>query len=115
MELPGNTIIKRKSQSKQKEKELLDDLLHQLEADQSTEEVETLMKLYGLNELIKDSNKFVLEQKAKKKALKKDEFKQVLSIVLNDPDKVEKIYETANEVAEEVIVEKLKCLKYKGK
>lgn len=162
----GNTIIKKKSKNKEREKILLDDLLNQLEAEQAEEEVEdskpieitdqvrdkmmklmdtymiykakltkvnaikkelqnqsnaclkdleTLMKLYGLNELIKDTNRFFLEQKPKKKILKKDEFKQVISTVLNDPEKVEKIYETANEMAEEVIVEKLKCLKYKGK
>ena len=166
MATTGNTIIKKKSKTKEREKILLDDLLNQLEAEEAKEEVEeskpieitdqvkdrmkklmdnymiykakltkvnaikkelqnqsntclkdleTLMKLYGLSELIKDANKFVLEQKPKKKALKKDEFKQVISTVLNDPEKLEKIYETANDMAEEVVVEKLKCLKYKGK
>lgn len=77
-------------------------------------DLQTLMKLYGLEELIKGTNKFVLDQTVRKKALKKDEFKQVLSAVLNDDSKVAEIYNTANNCVEEVIVEKLKCLKYKG-
>ena len=80
----------------------------------SLKDLETLMKLYGLRELIIGSNKFVLDETVKKKALKKDEFKEVIACVLNDVSLVEKIYETADETAEEVVVEKLKCLKYKG-
>ncbi len=74
----------------------------------------TLMKLYGLSELIKGSNKFVLEQVTKKKPLKKNEFKEVLTVVLGNDDMVAKVYSTAEEVAEDVTTEKLKCLKYKG-
>lgn len=74
----------------------------------------TLMKLYGLSELIKGGHKFVLEQTTKKKPLKKDEFKEVMTIVLADEAQVAKIYNAVDEVAEEVTVEKLKCLKYKG-
>ena len=161
----GNTIIKRKTKGKQQEKELLDDLLSQLESEQSVEveesvpieitdqvkermvklmdgflvnktklakvnaigknlrsqsstylkDLQTLMKLYGLNELIKDQNKFLLDQITKKKPLKMDEYREVISYVLNDPDKLEKINEVAEQASEEVVVEKLKCLKYKGK
>jgi hypothetical protein len=82
--------------------------------DSDTRDLMTMMKLYGLNELIKGSNRFVLDQTTKKKALKKDEFKEVITTVLNDPDKVNEIYTTANDYAEEVVIEKLKCLKYKG-
>ena len=39
-------------------------------------DLQTLMKLYGLNELIKGSNKFVLDQTVKKKPLKKEEFER---------------------------------------
>jgi len=74
----------------------------------------TLMKLYGLTELIKGENKFVLEQVTKKKPLKKDEFKEVMTIVLGDEAMVAKVYNTVNEVSEDVTIEKLKCLKYKG-
>lgn len=77
-------------------------------------DLETLMKFYGLTELIKGENQFILDQTTKKKALKKNEFKEVISSVLNDPVQLEKIYSAANECAEEVVVEKLKCLKYKG-
>lgn len=79
-----------------------------------SKDLQTLMKLYGLNELIKGNNKFVLDQTVKKKPLKKDEFRQVISAVLGDKTKVEEIYNTANDYAEEVFVEKLKCLKYRG-
>ena len=77
-------------------------------------DLETLMKLYGLTELIIGSNKFVLDQTVKKKALKKGEFKEVIACVLNDASLVDQIYKTADETSEEVVVEKLKCLKYKS-
>jgi hypothetical protein len=159
-----NKIIKKKSSGKEKEKELLDELITQIEQEdtkhveeskpieiteqvrdkmiqlmdsylankeklakvneirkqltsQSTvlmKDLETLMKLYGLNELIKGNNKFVLDRVVRKKPLKKNEFKEVITYVLGDPDKVDKIYATAGQMSEEVVVEKLKCLKYKG-
>ena len=80
----------------------------------NTRELSTMMKLYGLNELIKGNNRFVLDQTTKKKLLKKDEFKEVIISVLNDPDKVNAIYTAADDYAAEVVIEKLKCLKYKG-
>lgn len=160
-----NTIIKRKGSSKEKEKEILDELINQiqLEANNKVEEskpieiteqvktkmiqlmdaylsnkeklikvneirkeltlkstgymkdLETLMKLYGLNELIKGNNKFVLDRVVRKKPLKKTEFKEVITYVLKDQDKVNKIYETAGQMSEEVVVEKLKCLKHREK
>jgi len=159
-----NKIIKKKNSGKEKEKELLDDLINQMEAEdlkkveetkpiEITEQVrsrmvqlmdsylsnkdklakvneirkqltsqsstilkdlETLMKLYGLTELIKGNNKFVLDHVVRKKPLKKQEFKEVITYILSDPEKVEKIYETAGQMSEEVVTEKLKCLKYKG-
>lgn len=158
-----NKIIKKKGSGK--EKELLDELINQIESEttnnveeskpieitdqvkekmiqlmdtyisnkqklvkvseirkelttQSTtnlKELETLMKLYGLNELIKGNNKFVLDKTTKKKPLKKNEFKEVITFVLDDPVKVEKIYDTVNQMSQEVVVEKIKCLKYKNK
>lgn len=78
-------------------------------------ELETLMRLYGLHELIKGNNKFVLDRTVRKKPLKKVEFKKVLSYVLKDENKVDEIYQTANQMTEEVVVEKIKCLKYKEK
>ena len=80
----------------------------------SLKDLETLMKLYGLTELIIGSNKFVLDQTVKKKALKKGEFKEVIACVLNDASLVDEIYKTADETSEEVVIEKLKCLKYKS-
>jgi uncharacterized protein YpiB (UPF0302 family) len=71
------------------------------------------MKLYGLNELIKDNNRFVLEHVIKKKPLKKKEFREVINYVLGDPEKVEKIYNTVDSVTENVTVDKIKCLKCK--
>ena len=158
-----NTIIRKKGTGKEKEKELLDELITQmqLEMDQPVEEsppieitdqvknkmiqlmdaflsnkeklnkvseirkeltsqsvthlkeLETLMKLYGLTELIKGANKFVLEKTTRKKPLKKADFKQVMTYVLGDAEKVDKIYQTASAVSEEVVVEKIKCVKYK--
>lgn len=159
-----NTVIKKKCTAREKERELLDELMNQLENEKPVEEdskpieiteqvkekmsllmdaylsnkiklakvkeirknligysntymkeLETLMKLYGLTELIKGSNKFVLNRTTKRKPLKKSEFREVMSIVLGDPEKVEKIYETVGQMSEEVVVEKLKCLKYKEK
>jgi len=159
-----NKIIKKKNFGKEKEKELLDELITQIEQEDAkvveeskpieiTEQVrgkmiqlmdsylankeklgkvneirkqlttqssmymkdlETLMKLYGLNELIKGNNKFVLDRVTRKKPLKKNEFREVITYILADPEKVEKIYMTAGQMSEEVVVEKLKCLKYKG-
>lgn len=79
----------------------------------STRELVTLMKLYGLGELIKDDKKFLLDQTTKKKPLKKSEFNQVISSVVGD-QKMQEIYTMASEVSEEVVVDKLKFLKYKG-
>jgi hypothetical protein len=160
-----NRIIKKKGTSKEKEKELLDELINQIQAEsmvkvedttpiQITDQVrqkmvqlmdsyvsnkeklnkvseikkelttqsmsymndlETLMRLYGLKELIKGGNKFVLDRVVRKKPLKKTEFREVVTYVLGDPEKVEKIYETANRMSEEVVTEKLKCLKHKEK
>ena len=159
-----NKIIKKKNSGKEKEKELLDELISQIEQEDSkkpeenkpieiTEQVktrmvqlmdsyisnkeklikvneirkqlstqlsthlkdlETLMKLYGLTELIKGNNKFVLDRVTRKKPLRKQEFKEVITYVLGDPDKVDKIYTTAGQMSEEIVTEKLKCLKYKG-
>jgi hemerythrin len=78
-------------------------------------DLETLMKLYGLTELIKGHNKFVLDRVVKKKPLKKSEFKEVVTYILGDQSKVDKIYETANQLSEDVTYEKVKCLKYKEK
>jgi hypothetical protein len=159
-----NKIIKRKNTGKEKEKELLDELINQIEQEDAqkveenkpieiTEQVktrmvqlmdsylsnkekltkvneirkqlttqssihlkdlETLMKLYGLTELIKGNNKFVLDHVTRRKPLKKSEFKEVITYILGDPEKVEKIYTTAGQMSAEVVTEKLKCLKYKG-
>lgn len=35
--------------------------------------------------------------------------------IIGDPQKVEEVYSTAGEMAEEVTVEKIKCLKYREK
>jgi hypothetical protein len=160
-----NKIIKRKKTGYEKEKELLDELIDQIQIENShpneenspieineqvkakmiqlmdryilnknklakvneirkelhtqsinhMKELETLMKLYGLKELIKDNNKFILDRTTKKKPLKKKEFKDVLTYVLGDVNKVEKIYETANQMSEDIVVEKMKCLKHKEK
>lgn len=159
-----NKIIKKKNNGKFKEKKLLDELMNQIELENSHQtddykpieiteqvkakmiqlmdsylltkeklikvkaihkeltsqsniqlkELETLMKLYGLNELIKGTNKFVLDHSTRKKPLKKNEFREVITLVLGDANKVDKIYETANQMSEEVTTEKIKCLKYKG-
>jgi len=76
-------------------------------------DLETLMKLYGLTELIKGSNKFVLDRYVKKKPLKKKEFREVITYVLGNPEQVEKIYSTAETVTEDITVERIKCLKHK--
>lgn len=156
-----NMVIKKKS--REKEQELLDDFLTQLQAEKtkevketvpieitdqvkdkmlglmdeirghkdkiaklntikkqiggqlttSTRDLVTLMKLYGLTELIKDDRKFLLDQTTKKKPLKKAEFNQVISSVVGD-QKMQEIYTMAGEVSEEVVIDKLKFLKYKG-
>ena len=157
-----NKIIKRKGH--EKEKELLDELISQIESEsannteepsepieltepvkakmihlmdtflsykdklykvsairkeltsQSTKtmtDLETLMKLYGLTELIKGNNKFVLDRTVKKKPLKKQEFKEVITYVIGNAETVSKIYDTANQMSEETVIEKIKCLKYK--
>jgi hypothetical protein len=79
------------------------------------QELQTLMKLYGLTELVKGESRFVLDQVIKKKPIKKETFKEVIQLVLNDPEKVEEIYETADNYSEEITIEKLKCLKFKNK
>lgn len=163
--MESNKIIRKKRSGCEKEKELLDELINQIQAETNTtveeskpieiteqvktkmiqlmdrfisnkeklakvneirkeltsqsatnlKELETLMKLYGLHELIKGNNKFVLDRIIRKKPLKKTEFKEVITYILGDVEKVDKIYETANQMSEEVVVEKIKCLKYKEK
>ena len=78
-------------------------------------ELETLMRLYGYTELIKGNNKFVLDRTTRKKPLKKTEFKEVMTCILGDVDKVDKIYQTVNQMSEDIVIEKIKCLKYKEK
>lgn len=85
------------------------------QARNNMKDLETLMKLYGLKELINGQNRFVLDRVVKKKPLKKAEFREVVTYVLGDQSKVDKIYETINQVAEEVTYETVKCLKYKEK
>lgn len=160
--MEGNKLVKKKA-GKEKEKELLDELINQIQLETSVKpeeskpieiteqvktkmsqlmglyiankqklakvseirkelasqsssqlkELETLMKLYGIHDLIIGNNKFVLDRTVRKKPLKKNEFKEVITFVLGDAEKVDKIYETAGQMTEEVVVEKLKCLKYK--
>lgn len=73
------------------------------------------MRLYGLSELITGERKFVLNRCVKKKPLKKKEFREVMTHIIGDPRKVEEVYSTAVEMAEEVTIEKIKCLKYREK
>lgn len=84
-----------------------------IQTNEQLKELETLMKLYGLQELVKGSNKFVLNKTIKQIPLKKAEFKNVLTFILKDTEKVDQIYETANQMKEQIVVEKIKCLKNK--
>lgn len=78
-----------------------------------TKDLETLMRLYGLKEIFRGNNKFVLDQTVRKKPLKKDEFREVISMVVENPAIVERIYQTAEQTCPSVLIEKVKCLKYK--
>jgi len=80
---------------------------------ESSRDLMTLMKLYGLTELIKDDKKFVLDQRQRRKPVKKDMWRQALEQVVKDENVVSKIYETAESMSEEQVVEKIKCVKYR--
>lgn len=77
-------------------------------------ELEAIMKFYGISELIKGPNKFVLDQSVRKKPIKKAAFKDVIQHVIGDTSKVDQIYETADQLSEKVVVERIKCLKHKA-
>src|SRR5437868_5310413 len=64
----------------------------QAKSDGVMHDLETLMRLYGLTELIKGENKFVLDQTVRKVPLKKEQFREVISHVVGDPSVVEQIY-----------------------
>jgi hypothetical protein len=74
----------------------------------------TLMKLYGLKELIRGHHRFVLEEVSRKKPLRKEDFKKALTMVITDDAQVAKVYSQAESLVETVKSEKLKYLKYKG-
>lgn len=74
----------------------------------------TLMKLYGLKELIRGQHRFVLEEVSRKKPLRKEDFKKALTMVIPDEAQVAKVYSQAESLVETVKSEKLKYLKYKG-
>jgi hypothetical protein len=70
------------------------------------------MKMYGLEELIKDDKQFLLEPQVKKPQLKKDEFRKALIIYFKDENTVDEAYKFADSCRREVVIEKLRCLKY---
>jgi hypothetical protein len=76
----------------------------------------TLMKLYGLTELIKGKHKFSLEQTSRKTSLiaknKQAEFKEFMNLL--DPAKVDKACELMEKTTKEITMEKLQCLDYNG-
>lgn len=78
------------------------------ESNQTLKELETIMKLFGVNETIKGSNKFSLNKTEKKKTLPKEKFKEVISNVVKDPTKVQEIFDTAGQLTEKVTIEQIK-------
>jgi hypothetical protein len=76
-----------------------------------TEELQELMEKYNLEELYRNSHKFVLEKKFKKKATNIKEFKNVLSVVLGD-EKTEEIFDTMERIKDFTQVSELKCHSY---
>ena len=78
-------------------------------------ELSTLMKLYGVNELIVKDKKFVLDTTVRKKPLNKCEIRTKMCEYLNDPEAVEQIFQYIEGHTPEMISEKLKCVKYKEK
>jgi hypothetical protein len=79
-------------------------------------ELETMMKIYCLDELIKGSTKFIIDKKWKKKTIKATDYAQIVQKIC-DTDMVDKINHDLNFIAQQSSeqVESIKCLKYKPK
>jgi len=83
-----------------------------------TKDLRTLMKLYGLNELIKGQHKFCLEQTTRKNTLiaknKRSDIKEVLAMVVNDPETLNKACALLDSATKDTTSEKFQCIEYDG-
>lgn len=77
-------------------------------------ELKTMMRLYGLKNLIRGDREFVLDEGQKKKTIPRTALKSVMAEVLGDQAKVDEIFEQANQRMGDKYVSKVKCQPYKG-
>jgi hypothetical protein len=76
-----------------------------------TEELQELMEKYNLEELYRNSHKFVLEKKFKKQNIKMNQLKNIISIVVGD-DKAEEVFATAEKIKDIKQTSSIKCHSY---
>jgi len=76
-----------------------------------TEELQELMEKYNLEELYRNSHKFVLEKKFKKQNIKMNQLKDIISIVVGD-DKAEEVFATAEKIKDLKQTSTIKCHSY---
>ena len=76
-----------------------------------TEELQELMEKYNLEELYRNSHKFVLEKKFKKQNIKMHQLKDIISIVVGD-EKAEEVFATAEKIKDLKQTSSIKCHSY---
>jgi hypothetical protein len=81
------------------------------QSKQLSAELTTLMKFYGLTDLTIGADTFRLEQIKKTKPVGHEDFKKIINLVINDPDKIKRIYDMAEQSGTEVTQERYKCVK----
>jgi len=83
-----------------------------------TKDLTTLMKLYGLAELVKGKHKFSLEPMTTKSSIvaktKREDLKDILSMVMGDREKAEKACQLVDLATKETVKEKLTCVDHDG-
>lgn len=91
-------------------------MVKQITARQNTilNDLKTMMRLYGLKNLIRGDREFVLDEGSKKKAVPKIALKAVMMDVIGDQSKVDQIFEQADRKVGERFVSKVKSQAYKG-
>jgi hypothetical protein len=82
-----------------------------LQINNVTEELKELMEKYDLEELYRNSHKFILEKKFKKQNIKLNQLKDIISIVAGD-DKAEEVFATAEKIKDVKQINTIKCHNY---
>ena len=81
------------------------------ESSHILEGIHIFMRRYNLTEIFLEDHKFTVENTVKKKPLKKDTMKDIVSHIVKNKRVVNKIYDTASKVTATCNQKKVKCSK----